>query len=134
MVHYDIIVIGGGLNSLITASILGQSGKKVLLLEAREQIGGLASTTEFVPGFQCNLINDVVKWIDPRVIKKLNLESHGLSFHSPDIVRITLDTQEQHISFFRDSNETAGSIVNHSLGYATLGVSVFSNVSIIRSN
>ncbi|SVE16420.1 uncharacterized protein METZ01_LOCUS469274, partial [marine metagenome] len=69
---------------------------------------------EFVPGFQCNLINDVVKWIDPRVMKKLNLESHGLSFHSPDIVRITLDTQEQHISFFRDSNETAGSIVNHS--------------------
>ena len=115
MVHYDSIVVGGGLNSLITASILGQSGKNVLLLEAREQIGGLVSTTEFVSGFQCNLINDVVKWIDPRVMKKLNLESHGLSFHSPDIVRITLDTQEQHISFFRDSNETAGSIVNHSV-------------------
>ncbi|SVD26341.1 uncharacterized protein METZ01_LOCUS379195, partial [marine metagenome] len=52
MIHYDSIVIGGGFNSLITASILGQSGKKVVLLEACEQIGGLASTTEFVPGFQ----------------------------------------------------------------------------------
>ena len=114
MVHYDSIVIGGGFNSLVAASILGQSGKKVLLLEAREQIAGLASTTEFVPGFQCNLINDVVKWIDPRVIKKLNLESHGLSFHSQDIVRIALDTQGKHISFFRNSNDTAGSIANHS--------------------
>ena len=114
MVQYDTIVIGGGLNSLVTASILGQSGKNVLLLEARDQIGGLASTEEFVPGFKCNLINDVVKWIDPRVIKKLTLESHGLAFHFPDTVRIALETQEQHISFFRDSNETAVSIANHS--------------------
>ena len=114
MIHYDSIVIGGGFNSLITASILGQSGKKVLLLEASEQIGGLASTTEIVPGFQCNLINDVVKWIDPRVMKKLNLESHGLSLYSPNIVRIALDTQGKHLSFFRDSNDTAESIANHS--------------------
>ena len=114
MVQYDTIVIGGGLNSLVTASILGQSGKNVLLLEARDQIGGLASTEEFVPGFKCNLINDVVKWIDPRVIKKLTLESHGLAFHFPDTVRIALEIQEQHISFFRDSNETAVSIANHS--------------------
>ena len=114
MVQYDTIVIGGGLNSLVTASILGQSGKNVLLLEARDQIGGLASTEEFVPGFKCNLINDVVKWIDPRVIKKLTLESHGLAFHFPDTVRIALEIQEQHISFFRDSNKTAVSIANHS--------------------
>ena len=57
MKRYNVIVVGGGLNSLVTASILGQSGKKVILLEAREQIGGLASTSEFSPGFKCNLIN-----------------------------------------------------------------------------
>jgi len=55
MDRYDSIVVGGGVNSLVTASILGQSGKKVLLLEARNQIGGLASTTEFSPGYKCNL-------------------------------------------------------------------------------
>ena len=63
MDRYDSIVVGGGVNSLVTASILGQSGKKVLLLEARNQIGGLASTTEFSPGYKCNLVNDVVKWL-----------------------------------------------------------------------
>ena len=69
MEQFDVIVIGGGVNSLVTASILGQSGQKVLLLEAQNQIGGLASTTEFAPGYKCNLVNDVVKWIDPRVLK-----------------------------------------------------------------
>ena len=102
------------MNSLVSASILGQAGKKVLLLEACEQIGGLATTAEFYPGFQCNLIHDVVKWLDPRVMKKLNVKYHGLVFHSSDIVRIALDTQEKHISFFRDPHKTAGSIANHS--------------------
>jgi phytoene dehydrogenase-like protein len=80
MSRYDVVVIGGGLNSLVTASILGKSGKKVLVLEARDQLGGLATTSEFTPGFKCNMINDTVKWVDPRIIKQLNLESHGLNF------------------------------------------------------
>ena len=114
MNRFDIIVIGGGLNSLVTASMLGKAGKKVLVFEARDQVGGLASTSEFAPGFKCNVINDVVKWIDPRVMKQLNLESHGLELHSLDTVRIALDTQGQHIVFHRNPNETAGSIANRS--------------------
>ena len=114
MSQFDVIVVGGGINSLVTASMLGESGKDVLVLEARDQVGGLASASEFAPGFKCNDIYDVVKWIDPRVIKQLNLESHGLELHSPDLVRIALDTQGQHIGFHRDPNETAGSIANHS--------------------
>jgi len=93
MTHYDIIVIGGGMNSLVTASILGKSGKSVLLLEARNQIGGLASTTEFAPGFKCNVFNDVVKWIDPRVMKQLDLNAHGLELIKPDVVRIALGNE-----------------------------------------
>jgi len=114
MDRYDSIVVGGGVNSLVSASILGQSGKKVLLLEACDQIGGLATSTEFARGFKCNLVHDTVKWIDPRVIKKLNLESHGLELSSPEIVRTALDTNGQHISFYRNANETAASISNHS--------------------
>ena len=77
MERFDIIVIGSGINSLVTASMLGKAGKKVMILEARDQIGGLASTEEFAPGFRCNMINDSVKWIDPRVMKDLNLEEIG---------------------------------------------------------
>ena len=52
MERFDTIVIGGGINSLVTASILGKAGKKVIVIEARDQIGGLASTEEFAPGFR----------------------------------------------------------------------------------
>ena len=44
MDRFDIIVIGSGINSLVTASLLGKAGKKVVVIEARDQIGGLAST------------------------------------------------------------------------------------------
>ena len=47
MTNYNSIVIGGGVNSLVVATMLGKKGKKVLLLEARNQIGGLASNLEF---------------------------------------------------------------------------------------
>lgn len=49
MSRTDIIVIGGGLNSLVAAALLGQSGKNVTLLEVRGHIAGLSSTEEFAP-------------------------------------------------------------------------------------
>ena len=50
MNNTDIIVIGGGLNGLITANLLAKSGKTVLLFESREKIGGMYSTLEFYSG------------------------------------------------------------------------------------
>ena len=49
MAQYDIIVIGSVINSLVAASIIAKTCKKVLILESREKIGGLASTNEFAP-------------------------------------------------------------------------------------
>ena len=99
MENYDVIIVGSGINSLVSATVLAQAGKTVLVLESRNQIGGQAGIEEYAPGFKCNLINDVIRWIDPRVIKKLNLDIHGLNIFSPELVRITLDINKKHISF-----------------------------------
>ena len=114
MENYDVIIVGSGINSLVSATVLSQAGKTVLVLESRNQIGGQAGTEEFAPGFKCNLINDVIRWIDPRVIKKLNLGFHGLNIFSPELVRITLDRKNKHISFYRDPDKTAASIAKQS--------------------
>ena len=112
MTNYNSIVIGGGVNSLVAATMLGKKGKKVLLLEARNTIGGLASSLEFGDGYKCNMIYDSIKWIDPRVSKKLKLENNGLKFIKPDVVRIALGEDGKHIFFNRDPLKTAESISN----------------------
>jgi len=112
MAQFDAIVIGSGVNSLVTAAILGKAGKKVLVLESRNEVGGLASTLEFAPGFKCNIIHDTLKWIDPRVMTELNLESHGLEWIIPNVVRIALGKDDKHITFHRDPKKTADSIAH----------------------
>src|SRR3546814_6066362 len=49
---FDAIVIGGGHNGLVCAWYLARGGKRVLVLERREIVGGAAVTEEFVPGFR----------------------------------------------------------------------------------
>ena len=44
MKSFDAIVVGGGHNGLVAAAVLGKSGRKVLLLEADQELGGAART------------------------------------------------------------------------------------------
>ncbi|MCP4357497.1 MAG: FAD-dependent oxidoreductase, partial [Chloroflexi bacterium] len=46
---YDVIIIGGGHNGLVTAVYLAKAGRKVLLLEQRETLGGAAATEAVFP-------------------------------------------------------------------------------------
>ena len=47
---YDTIIIGAGHNGLVCATYLAKAGRKVLMLEANEQVGGAAITREFSEG------------------------------------------------------------------------------------
>jgi phytoene dehydrogenase-like protein len=49
---YDAIIIGAGLNGLVTAGYLARGGLKVLVLERKATVGGSAVTTELAPGFR----------------------------------------------------------------------------------
>ncbi len=74
---YDVIVIGGGHNGLVAAGVLAKSGRKVLVVEAGEELGGAARTEEFAPGFRVSLAH-VLNRLHPEVIRALELEKHGL--------------------------------------------------------
>ncbi len=43
---YDVIIIGGGAAGLVAAKMLSAKGKKILLLEAKEQTGGRIHAVE----------------------------------------------------------------------------------------
>ena len=75
----DVIVIGGGHNGLTCAAYLARAGRNVLVLEARDRIGGAAVTETFHPGFRNSLASYTVSLLHPRVISELDLERHGLT-------------------------------------------------------
>ena len=111
MTQKDIIIIGSGINSLVSAAILKDTGKSILILEARDNIGGLASSIEFAPGFKCNVIHDTIKYIDPRLINELKLKEQGLKFIDQDLKKIALGYgNDDKIIFHKNSSTTRESI------------------------
>jgi len=75
--RWDVVVIGGGHNGLVCAGLLAKDGRKVLLLEAADEVGGPARTEEFFPGFRASTAH-VLNRLHPEVVKALDLEKHGL--------------------------------------------------------
>lgn len=72
--RYDVIVIGAGHNGLVCASLLGKGGKKVLVLEANEQVGGAAVTREFADGYSVSSVAHLLYQLQPQVQKDLGLK------------------------------------------------------------
>jgi phytoene dehydrogenase-like protein len=84
---YDAVVVGSGPNGLAAAITLAENGCSVLVLEARERVGGGARTAELtLPGFQ----HDVCSAIHPMgalspLFRRLPLHQHGLSWIDPPV-------------------------------------------------
>lgn len=70
---YDAIVIGAGHNGLAAAAKLGQSGRKVLVLEAANAPGGATRGQEIAPGFRSAGLAHLVNRLDPEVARDLEL-------------------------------------------------------------
>jgi phytoene dehydrogenase-like protein len=74
----DAIIIGAGHNGLTCAFYLARKGLKVTILEAADKIGGAAVTDEFLPGYRNSAASYTVSLLQPKVIRDMELERHGL--------------------------------------------------------
>jgi phytoene dehydrogenase-like protein len=74
----DVLVIGAGHNGLVCAAYLAAAGLDVGVLEQRDVVGGAAVTEEFFPGFRNSTASYTVSLLQPKIIRDLRLEQHGL--------------------------------------------------------
>jgi phytoene dehydrogenase-like protein len=96
--HYDSIVVGAGHNGLVCAAYLAKAGRKVLVVEAAEQVGGGAVTREFAPGYKVSACAHILHLLHPKVIKDLKLKSHGLKLASKNLPTVALDAVGNHLT------------------------------------
>jgi phytoene dehydrogenase-like protein len=82
--RYDVVVIGAGHNGLVAGAYLAKAGRRVLILERRDQVGGILAEQEMSPGLRVPALVHTVGRLWPSVIRDLRLESHGLHLIRPD--------------------------------------------------
>jgi len=78
--EYDVIVIGGGHNGLVSAAYFARDGARVLVLESRDRVGGAADTSApFAdhPEIRVSTYSYVMAVMPPSIIRDLELERHG---------------------------------------------------------
>ena len=84
--RWDVIVVGGGHNGLTCAAYLARAGRSVLVLEARDRLGG-ACTLERPfddDGYVMSPCAYVVGLLDEDVIRDLSLKRRGLEVFVAD--------------------------------------------------
>ncbi len=79
---FDTIVIGAGVSELVAANYLAKAGQRVLVLEEHEQSGGVHVTEETVPGFRFDTGASDIGYVNPQIIRDLELGRHGLDILS----------------------------------------------------
>ncbi len=132
--QYDVAIIGAGHNGLVCGAMLAKAGKKVVLLEARQKIGGLSVTEDIAEDVQGPVCAHLVQGINKKVASDLRLARHGVSFLDGFQTTIALSEDGQHLVLSRNAEETKASIEAFSSNDASAylkfeeRLSAFSNV------
>ncbi|MEX1071411.1 MAG: NAD(P)/FAD-dependent oxidoreductase [Anaerolineales bacterium] len=110
MTDFDFVVIGGGHNGLTAAAFLAKAGRKVLVLERRATLGGVAATEELFPGFHFNIGAPDARLLSPAVVDGLNLKKQGPEFLDSPVAAFAPQADGRGLTLWNDSEKTASEI------------------------
>ncbi|MEO8274369.1 MAG: NAD(P)/FAD-dependent oxidoreductase [Chloroflexota bacterium] len=109
-VRWDVVVVGAGHNSLVTAAYLAKAGLNTLVLERRERVGGAADTSELAKGIRVPTLAHTVGRLRPSVQRDLELGSHGLALVAPDVRVFAPSPDGTAITLWSDVRKTAAGL------------------------
>lgn len=116
--RYDVVIVGAGHNSLITACYLAKAGFKCLVLEGRPLIGGGTKTAQLtLSGFHHDVCSSIHGRIQANPLMKnneLNLDEYGLEYIYPDPVYHIAFPDGSYITKWRDFDRTCEEIAKYS--------------------
>jgi phytoene dehydrogenase-like protein len=106
----DVVILGGGLNSLVAACVLAKAGRRPLVLERRDEVGGTASTSTLAPGFKVPTLMHGLGPLRPGLVAELGLDKHGLQLLESETLLTTFDGDGRALVIARDPQRAAEAI------------------------
>jgi phytoene dehydrogenase-like protein len=113
---YDVVIVGAGHNGLTCACYLAKAGKKVLVLETREVVGGGCATKEVAaPGFRHNFHSNFhgIIHMGP-VYRDLELQRYGARYVWPENQFAHVFPDGRALVWSRDPEQTVASVARFS--------------------
>ena len=105
-----VVIIGGGVNGLVCATLLARAKRQVTVVERRADVGGAAVTRELAPGFLVPSAAHSVGPLRADVARDLRLGEHGLEFVTSDAWMTALDGHGHAVTLWHDVARAAASL------------------------
>src|SRR5712691_6779082 len=112
---YDTIIIGAGHNGLVAAAYLARAGRKVLVLEARELVGGCAVTEEVWPGYRVSTASYLASLMQEKVVRDLELARFGYAVDAKDPAFFSPFPDGRYLFMWQDRAKTLAEIAKFSV-------------------
>ena len=115
MSKYDAIVIGAGHNGLVCAAYLARAGLRTVVLERREQVGGMIGNSQLLPGVQVPTLAHTAGRLSAAVVRELGLAAHGLRFIRPVVAVFAPQPDGRALTLWSDPARTTAELLESDL-------------------